>query len=59
VAVLLAWIPPPVPFAYLYWYQNVFPLYLTVPVWISCGILYIVFAKIFCRVPATANSIAT
>jgi hypothetical protein len=36
----------------------VFPSYLTVPVWISCGILYIVFAKVFCRTPATANSIA-
>ncbi len=55
---LLAWILPLLPFAYLYWYHNVFPSYLTVPVWISCGILYIVFAKVFCRTPATANSIA-
>ncbi len=58
VAVLLAWILPLLPFAYLYWYQNVFPSYLTVPVWISCGILYIVFSKVFCRVPTTANSAA-
>jgi purine-cytosine permease-like protein len=57
-AMLLAWVLPLIPFAYLYWYRDVFASYMTVPVWISCGILYIVFSKLFLRAPAGANSAA-
>jgi hypothetical protein len=48
-----------VPFGYLYWYRGVFASYMTVPVWLACGILYIIFSKLFCRAPATANPLAT
>lgn len=51
-AVLLAWVLPLIPFLYLY-QQGVFPSYMTVPVWLTCGLLYIVFAKLFLR-PASA-----
>jgi purine-cytosine permease-like protein len=59
LAVLLAWLLPLVPFGYLYWYRNIFASYMTVPVWLTCGLLYIVFSKLFCRVSATANPVAT
>lgn len=49
IAALLAWIIPVGIFLWLYRNYGIFPSYLTVPVWIACGILYIVFSKIFLR----------
>ena len=52
VAALLAWVLPVAVFFYLYKQYNIFASYMTVPVWIACGILYIVFSKLFLRNPA-------
>lgn len=51
VAALLAWILPVAVFFYFYHFHHVFASYLTVPVWLACGVLYIVFSKTLLRHP--------
>jgi purine-cytosine permease-like protein len=51
VAALLAWVIPIAVFLWLYQTRNIFPSYLTVPVWIACGLLYIVFSRTLLRRP--------
>ena len=51
VAALLAWVLPVAVFFYLYKTYNIFASYMTVPVWLACGVLYIVFSKILLRQP--------
>lgn len=51
-AALLAWIVPVGVFFWLYLSRGIFPSYLTVPVWLACGGLYIVLAKTLLRAPA-------
>ncbi len=54
-AVLLAWAIPLAIFYYLFLTGTVeFPSYMTLPVYIATGILYLVLAKTTNRVPATA-----
>lgn len=55
VAALLAWILPVGLFFYLYKTYNIFASYMTVPVWIACGILYVVFSRILLRRPTPAT----
>lgn len=54
VAVLLAWAIPLALFYAAYLKFNVFPSYLTLPVYVLTGVLYIVFAKTLNRVPVKA-----
>lgn len=51
-AALLAWVVPVAVFFWLYKVHGIFPSYLTVPVWLACGLLYIVLAKLLLRAPA-------
>jgi purine-cytosine permease-like protein len=50
VPVLLAWILPLALFYYLTFKHGVFPSYLTVPVYLSTAVLYLVFARLMHRV---------
>jgi NCS1 family nucleobase:cation symporter-1 len=53
LAVLLAWAIPLAVFYYLYFAGTVsFPSYMTLPVYIATGVLYLVLAKMMNRVPA-------
>jgi nucleobase:cation symporter-1, NCS1 family len=54
VAALLAWVLPVAVFFYLYKTYGIFPSYMTVPVWIACGVLYVVFSKTLLRKPQPA-----
>ena len=54
IAALLAWVLPVAVFFYLYKTYGIFPSYMTVPVWLACGALYIVFSKTLLRKPQTA-----
>ena len=56
LAALLAWIIPVAAFFYLYKVYNIFASYMTVPVWIACGLLYVVFSKMLLRQPSPAAS---
>jgi purine-cytosine permease-like protein len=56
VAALLAWVIPVAIFFYLYKTYNIFASYMTVPVWLACGILYVVFSKLFLRQPVPVAS---
>lgn len=56
IAALLAWILPVGAFFYFYKVHNIFASYLTIPVWIACGVLYVVFSKLLLRRPAPAAS---
>lgn len=56
VAALLAWIIPVAVFFWLYLTRGIFPSYLTVPVWLACGGLYIVLSKILLRAPARPSA---
>ncbi len=51
VAALLAWVLPVAVFFYLYKSYNIFASYMTVPVWLACGLLYVVFSKMLHRSP--------
>jgi hypothetical protein len=51
---MLAWLLPLIPFLYLYKYHGVFASYMTVPVWLSCGLLYVVFGRLLLKQPAPA-----
>ncbi|ACB74633.1 purine-cytosine permease family protein [Opitutus terrae] len=51
LAALLAWILPVAAFFYFYKVHHVFASYMTVPVWITCGLLYVVFSKTLLRQP--------
>jgi NCS1 family nucleobase:cation symporter-1 len=50
-AALLAWIIPVAGFFWLYQTRDIFPSYLTVPVWLACGGLYLGFSRILLRAP--------
>jgi NCS1 family nucleobase:cation symporter-1 len=53
LAVLLAWAIPLAVFYYLYFTKTVsFPSYMTLPVYLVTGVLYLVLAKIMNRAPA-------
>ncbi|MFZ5494681.1 MAG: purine-cytosine permease family protein [Verrucomicrobiota bacterium] len=54
LAALLAWVIPVGVFFWLYRAYGIFPSYLTVPVWLACGVLYILFSKILLRNPPPA-----
>ena len=54
LAALLAWVLPVAVFFYLYKTYNIFASYMTVPVWLACGVLYVVFSKILLRPPQPA-----
>ncbi len=54
LAVLLAWAIPLSLFYAAYLKFDVFPSYLTLPVYVLTGVLYILFAKMLNRVPAIA-----
>jgi len=56
IAALIAWVLPVAVFFYLYKTYGIFPSYMTVPVWIACGILYVVFSKILLRQPQRATA---
>lgn len=56
VAALLAWVLPVGVFFYLYKTYNIFPSYMTVPVWIACGLLYVVFSKVLLRQPSRLSA---
>lgn len=56
IAALLAWLIPIAIFFYLYRTHGVFPSYLTVPVWLACGALYIVFSRTLLRPPVPITS---
>lgn len=56
VAALLAWILPVGVFFYLYKTYNIFASYMTVPVWIVCGLLYILFSKVLLRKPQAVSA---
>ncbi|NGO38025.1 hypothetical protein G4L39_01250 [Limisphaera ngatamarikiensis] len=45
LAVLLAWAIPLALFYWAYWHWNVFPSYLTLPVYLLTGVLYLFLAK--------------
>ncbi len=45
MAAFLAWLIPVAIGAYFYKVHDIFPSYLTLPVWIAAGVLYIVFSK--------------
>lgn len=49
VAALLAWILPVGAFFYLYKIHHIFASYMTVPVWLTCGLLYVIFSKTLLR----------
>lgn len=51
-AALLAWLLPVAAFFWLYRTHGIFPSYLTVPVWLACGALYIVFSRTLLRRPS-------
>ncbi|HVU23120.1 MAG TPA: hypothetical protein VHE13_03275 [Opitutus sp.] len=55
VAALLAWIVPVGIFFYLYKTYHIFASYLTVPVWLACGALYVVLSRMLLRRPAAAT----
>jgi hypothetical protein len=56
-AVLLAWAIPLAVFYYLYFTKTVsFPSYMTLPVYILTGALYLVLAKTMNRAPAAMQS---
>jgi nucleobase:cation symporter-1, NCS1 family len=48
-AVLLAWALPLAAFYFLYLRFNIFPSYLTLPVYLATGVLYLVLARFLCR----------
>lgn len=56
IAALLAWLLPVAAFFYLYSRHGIFASYLTVPVWLACGVLYVVFSKLFLRRPVSGTS---
>lgn len=49
VAALLAWVLPVGVFFYLYKTYNIFASYMTIPVWLTCGLLYVIFSKTLLR----------
>jgi len=49
IAVLLAWAISFGVFYYISWSQQVFLSFLTLPAWLSCGVLFLVFSKYFNR----------
>lgn len=53
-AALLAWVLPVAAFFYLYKTYDIFPSYMTIPVWLTCGVLYIIFSKVLLRQPQPA-----
>jgi purine-cytosine permease-like protein len=55
LAALLAWVLPVAAFFYFYHVHHVFASYLTIPVWLACGLLYVLFAKTLLRQPAPAS----
>jgi purine-cytosine permease-like protein len=55
-AALFAWLVPVAAGAYFYKAHGVFPSYLTLPVWLASGVLYIVLAKLT-QNPATSPSL--
>ena len=57
LAVLLAWAVPLAAFYYLYFTDTVsFPSYMTLPVYIVTGVLYLVLARIINRAPVAMRS---
>lgn len=54
LAALLAWVLPVAVFFYLYKTYDIFASYMTVPVWLACGFLYVVFSKTLLRPPQPA-----
>ncbi|MDH7598680.1 MAG: hypothetical protein QHH07_03450, partial [Sedimentisphaerales bacterium] len=52
VAVLIAWLLPLVLFYAAYIWLGIFPSYMTLPVYILTGLLYLMFAKLINRVPS-------
>lgn len=53
-AVVLSWAIPVAIALYLWYYQEVAAYYLPLPAWIGCGLLYVVFSKVFNRGVSTA-----
>jgi purine-cytosine permease-like protein len=49
VAALLAWVLPVGAFFYLYKTYHIFASYMTIPVWLACGLLYVIFSKTLLR----------
>lgn len=49
VAALLAWVIPVGVFFYLYKTYDIFASYMTIPVWLACGLLYVIFSKTLLR----------
>lgn len=49
VVALVSWLLPVAAGAYFYKFHDVFPSYMTLPVWISAGLLYVVLAKSFLK----------
>jgi len=56
LAVLLAWAIPVVVGLVIYRTQGINSFMLPLPCWLACGVLYIVFAKLLNRQPATATA---
>lgn len=54
LAALLAWVIPVGVFFYIYKVHGVFASYMTVPVWLACGLLYVVFSKTLIRHPGAS-----
>ncbi|MCF7734434.1 MAG: hypothetical protein K9M98_13045 [Cephaloticoccus sp.] len=55
IAALLAWLLPIAAFFWLYLRHDIFPSYLTVPVWLTCGLLYILFGRTLLRRPVATS----
>lgn len=53
-AALLAWVIPVGLFFYFYKVHGIFASYMTIPVWLACGALYVVFAKTLLRQPGAS-----
>ncbi len=47
LAVLLAWGISFALFYYISWSQDIFLSFLTLPAWLSCGVLFLIFSKYF------------
>jgi hypothetical protein len=46
---LVSWLLPVAVGGYFYKFHDIFPSYMTLPVWISAGLLYVVLAKSFLK----------